>query len=93
MTDVLRSYAWFVDVAAERRLAPWISAVVQYGVATPRFRGIGDTEVDGFPANLVFGVAGSVGDGWRWDVSFQEDIPANSPAVDFTLGISVSRTW
>ena len=43
--------------------------------------------------NLLFGVAGRLGDDWRWDMSFQEDIPAGSPAVDFTLGIALRRTW
>jgi hypothetical protein len=90
---VLRSSAWIVAAGLERTLLPWLSAVVQYSVATPRLRGVGDTDVDGWPTNLVFGLAGTMGDGWSWDASFQEDLPANSPAVDFTLGVAVRRRW
>jgi hypothetical protein len=66
---------------------------VQYSLATPRLRGIGDPELDGFPGNLLFGAAGSFKRTWRWDVSFQEDVPAQSPSVDFTLGIKIRRRW
>jgi hypothetical protein len=93
MDGALRSSGWFFSAAAERRLASWISALIQYDVATPRIQGIDDPEVDGWPLNLLFGVAGRLGDGWRWDISFQEDIPAGSPAVDFTLGVALRRTW
>jgi hypothetical protein len=93
MGGALHSSGWFLSTGAERRLGSWISALVQYHVATPVMRGIGDSEVDGWPANLVFGLAGSLGESWRWDVSFQEDIPPGSPAVDFTLGVALSRTW
>jgi hypothetical protein len=91
--DLLRSSTWYGVVAAERRLASWISGVLQYSVSTARVRDIGEPEIDAPVSNFVFGAAGRVGDGWRWDVSFQEDIPPVSPAIDFTLGITVSRTW
>jgi hypothetical protein len=26
-------------------------------------------------------------------VSFQEDLPADTPAADFTLGLTLSRRW
>lgn len=91
--DIMRGGAVFADVAAERNLAPWVSGVVQFSVASPRFKGLGDPELDGWPVNLVFGATGKLGDGWLVDVSFQEDILPNSPAVDFTLGIGVRRRW
>ena len=90
---VMRSHAVFVDVAAERNLAPWVSGVVQLSAASPRFKGLGDPELDGWPVNVVFGVTGALRDGWRFDVSFQEDIVPTSPAVDFTLGIGVRKRW
>lgn len=90
---LVRPGAFFVDLAAERSLASWVSGVVQISTASPRLKGIGDPELDGWPVNLVFGVTGQVGDGWRVDVSFQEDIPPNTPAVDFTLGIGVRKSW
>ena len=41
----------------------------------------------------VYGLSGSFGDGWRWDASFQEDLPADTPAIDFTLGLRLSKRW
>lgn len=90
---LMRKHAVFVDVAAERNLAPWVSGVVQLSAASPRLQGLGDPELDGWPVNLVFGATGRMGEGWRWDVSFQEDLLPDSPAVDFTLGIGVRRRW
>jgi hypothetical protein len=90
---VLRSSAWFLDLGLERVVAPWMSALVQYSVATPHLKGVHDPEVDGWSGNFVFGAAGRLGPSWRWNVSFQEDIPPVSPAIDFTLGIGLRRTW
>ncbi|GMV05490.1 MAG: hypothetical protein AMXMBFR53_17680 [Gemmatimonadota bacterium] len=90
---LLRGGAFFMDLAVERNLASWVSGVVQLSVASPRLQGFRDPELDGWPVNLVFGATGEVGDGWRVDVSFQEDIPANTPAVDFTLGVGIRRAW
>ena len=90
---LLRSSSWFADLAVERNLTGSFSALAQYSLATPRLRGIGQPEVDGAPGNLLFGAAGSLGSSWRWDVSFQEDVPAMSPSVDFTLGIGIRRSW
>ena len=90
---MLRRGLFFADVAVERALAPWVSAVAQVSVASPRLKGFGDPELDGWPVNFVLGAAGRLGDGWRWEVSFQEDIPPNTPAVDFTLGVGIRRSW
>jgi len=90
---LLRTSSWFGDLALERGLTPAVSALVQYSLATPRLRGIGQPEVDGAPGNFLFGAAGRLGHAWRWDVSFQEDIPATSPSVDFTLGVGLRRSW
>ncbi|MHB1194734.1 MAG: DUF3187 family protein [Longimicrobiales bacterium] len=90
---MLRGGSFFADLAVERTLAPWVSGVAQLAVASPRLRGFAESELDGWPVNLVFGAAGRLGDGWRWDVSFQEDIPPNTPAVDFTLGVGLTKRW
>lgn len=90
---LLRGSSWFADLALERNLTSSFSALVQYSLATPRLRGIGQPEVDGAPGNLLFGAAGRLGRSWSWDVSFQEDIPATSPSVDFTLGVGIRRSW
>lgn len=90
---LLRDYAFFMDMAVERNLASWLSGILQLSVASPRLQGFNDPELDGWPVNFVFGLAGKVAEGWEVDMSFQEDIPPNTPAVDFTLGIGVRRRW
>jgi hypothetical protein len=93
LDPILRSRAAFMTLAAEYPLLDWVSGVVQYSVASPTTQGFDHRELDSPPMNLVFGFAGRLGENWRWDASFQEDIPPNSPAVDFTLGVRVSRSW
>lgn len=93
LAPVVWSSEWFLSVAAERNLARWVSGVVQYEWSTPRFRGVGAPGMERPSGNLVFGVTGSAGRSWLWDLSFQEDIPPNSPAADFTLGVRLSRRF
>ncbi len=93
LRGLVRSSAWFAMIGAERSLDTWLSAVAEVTAATPRMRGFGDQQVDGWPINLVLGFAGRAGREWRWDVSFQEDTPPTRPSVDFTAGIHLSRTW
>lgn len=93
LAPFVRSSGWFGMVALERTLAPWMSGVAQYSLATPRLHGFEDRAIDGPSGNLLFGVTGSAGRSWLWDVSFQEDMPPGSPATDFTLGASVTRRW
>lgn len=93
LDPILRDASAFFTMAAEYPLASWVSGVLQYSVASPTAQGFGDSELDSPPMNLLFGLAGRAGEHWRWDASFQEDIPADTPAVDFTLGVRVSRTW
>jgi hypothetical protein len=38
-------------------------------------------------------MSGALGERWHWDASFQEDLPSDTPAIDFTLGLRVSRSW
>ena len=85
--------AAFLMLGVERSLGSSVAAVVQWSIASAVLRGFHDRELDRAPSNLVLGLAGRAGDAWRWDVSFQEDVPADTPAVDFTLGLRLSRTW
>lgn len=93
LDPIRRSESAFLTLAAEYPFADWISGVVQYSIASATTQGFHDREIDSPPMNLVFGLAGRMGEKWRWDASFQEDIPPDTPAVDFTLGIRVSRSW
>ncbi len=90
---VTRGAIGFLMLGAERALNESVAAVVQFSLATPVMKGFQDRELDRAPTNLVFGLTGRFGEAWRWDVSFQEDIPSDTPAVDFTLGMRLSRSW
>lgn len=91
--SAFRGRAYHGMVAVERRLGDGLSAVVQYQVSSPVLRSFSERELDGPSANFGFGVVGLIGERWRWDVSFQEDLPADTPAADFTLGLRLSRSW
>jgi hypothetical protein len=90
---VLRDGSGSFSIAIERSLGSSLAAVLQYQIASPLLRGFGHRELDGVASNLVLGVAGRFGESWSWDASFQEDVPADTPAIDFTLGVRVSRSW
>lgn len=93
LEPVLRRGSAFLALAAERALGRSVGALVQYQVTTPLLEGFHHRELDWPAGNLVVGVAGGLGDAWRWDVSFQEDLPPDTPAVDFTFGVRLSRIW
>jgi hypothetical protein len=93
LDPVLRDWSAFFGVAAERSLASGVAAVVQYQLSSPVLRGFGHRELDWPSSNLVLGLAGAWGGGWSWDASFQEDLPADTPAIDFTVSLRVSRRW
>ncbi|MDZ7779052.1 MAG: DUF3187 family protein [Gemmatimonadota bacterium] len=86
-----RSYHALLGI--ERSLGDGWAAVVQYQMSSPLLRSFEHRELDGPSFNLTFGVAGTLDDTWRWDVSFQEDLPTDTPAADFTLGVRLSRAW
>ena len=93
LDPVLRDGIAFFGVGVERSLGRGVAAMVQYQISTPMLRGFAHREVDWPSSNLVVGAAGRWGESWRWNASFQEDVPADTPSVDFTLGLSVSRRW
>ena len=61
--------------------------------SSPLLTGFGERKIDHWSGNLVFGVAGQIGELWQWQANLQEDIPAGTPALDFTLGLALSRRW
>ena len=93
LTDIGSGVDIPITLGAERALNESLAGVVQFSLATPVMKGFQDRELDRAPTNLVFGLTGRFGEAWRWDVSFQEDIPSDTPAVDFTLGMRLSRSW
>ena len=93
LAPVLRNGSASLALAAERSLGASVAAVVQVQVSTPLLEGFDHRELDRPASNLVVGLAGRLGEDWSWDASFQEDLPADTPAIDFTLGLRVSRRW
>jgi hypothetical protein len=90
---VLRGASAYFGMAVERSLGQSVSALLQYQLTTPLLKGFGHRELDWPSSNLLIGAAGHWGNDWTWDASFQEDVPADTPAIDFTLGLRVSRRW
>jgi Protein of unknown function (DUF3187) len=93
LAPVMRSWSTFLMIGAERSLGSSLAGVVEYQISSPILRGFHHRELDWPSSNLLFGVAGRRGAKWTWDVGFQEDVPADTPSVDFTLGLRVSRAW
>ncbi|MDH3422489.1 MAG: DUF3187 family protein [Gemmatimonadota bacterium] len=93
MEPVLRPHTTFVAVAVERSLGRRLAALAQIQIQSAALRSFDHRELDRAPTNLLLGLAGRVGDAWTWDASFQEDIPADTPAVDFTVTLRVGRRW
>jgi len=90
---ILRSGSSFFTLGIERSLGSRLAALVQFQSQSAVLRSFEHRELDRAPTNLIFGFAGRLGPSWKWDLSFQEDVPADTPAVDFTLGVRISRTW
>lgn len=93
LRDVLRSRSAFAMIGAERPFNDHLSGVIEFTGATPILRSFGDSDVDGIPTNLVFGLVGRTAGGWRWEVGMQEDVPPRGPSLDFTVQLGLSRTW
>jgi hypothetical protein len=93
LEPILRAGSAFLSVAVERSFGSGLAGVLQYQISSPLLRGFGHRELDWPPSNVLIGLAGRWGERWSWDVGFQEDIPADTPAIDFTLGARVSRAW
>jgi hypothetical protein len=93
LEPIMRDWSLYFGVAAERSLGSSVAAVAQYQIASPLLRGFHHRELDWPASNLVLGLAGRWGEIWTWDASFQEDLPADTPAIDFTMSLRVSRRW
>lgn len=90
---VLNDSSLFFSFAVERSMGAHVSGLFQYQLSSPALRGFDDRELDWPLSNVIFGLAGRFGGGWTWDLSFQEDLPADAPAIDFTLGARLTYRW
>ena len=93
LAPIMREGAWFGSFALERQLGDRVSLLGQFFGGTRYAAGFGFRELDRYPLNLTFGAAGRLGQAWTWQIGFTEDVPPNSPSVDFTLDIALARTW
>lgn len=89
---VSRDRAYYLVAGVERQIGDELSLLAQIVGGSSYLQGVGTELADGFPMNLVFGLAGATDGGWGWEVSFAEDVPPGSPSADFTLGVGASRT-
>lgn len=93
LDPVLRASSFFGGLGVERSLGGSVAALGQFQVQSAALRSFDHREIDRAPTNLILGLAGRFGDAWSWDASFQEDVPADTPAVDFTATIRLTRHW
>ncbi|MDT8369809.1 MAG: DUF3187 family protein [Longimicrobiales bacterium] len=88
---------WDKDVAltwhlgGERRIGEGWGILAQFQGSTAFLEGFGDRVLDRAPVNFGVGASGRAGSEWTWQAVFTEDIRSNSPAVDFTFDIHLSR--
>jgi len=93
LAQIMKDGGWFGSVAVERRVTPGFSLVGQFFGGSRYASGFGIRELDNLPLNLAIGARGRAGRNWTWQVSFTEDVPPNSPSVDFTLDLTLARVW
>ena len=89
---LMRGHAWLASLALERSITPGFSLLAQFSGGSAYTRPVGFSEFDHIPVNFGVGAAGQAGS-WEWQVSFTEDVPPNSPSVDFTFDLQISRRW
>jgi hypothetical protein len=93
IAPILRNKSIFFSVAAERSFGESWAGIFQYHFSTPSMQYIDYRELDWPLSNVIFGLAGRLGERWGWNVSFQEDLPADAPAIDFTIGAQIAYRW
>ena len=93
LDPILHDVTSFGMLGAEHALTGRLTGIAQFMWSSPLLKGFGERKIDHWSGNLVLGVAGRIGELWQWQASLQEDIPAGTPAVDFTLGLALSRRW
>lgn len=93
LVGIMQGGGGFLTVAVERSLGSSLAAIAQLEAQTAALGTFNHRELDQAATNLVLGLAGVMGESWSWNASFQEDVPADTPAVDFTITLAVRRSW
>lgn len=93
LSPIVSGAAAFFTVGLEGNLTRRLSLIGQYTGASRYVGGFEDGELDHMAAALAFGFRGVAGSDWTWEFSFAEDVPPDSPTVDFTVDLEVSRSF
>jgi hypothetical protein len=93
LEDLMRDGTWFFYFGMERPFSDHVSWVVEYVESKPIMEDFGDSDVDGAITNVILGVVGQFGAGWKWEVAMQEDWPPRGPSLDFQFQVGLSKTW
>lgn len=93
LEPILRGRSAFLALGLERSLGSDLAALVQLQMQSAALHSFDHRELDRASTNVLIGMAGGIGEEWTWDASFQEDVPADTPAIDFTLSLRVGRRW
>lgn len=83
----------FFHAGLEREIRSGLAFVGQFGGTSRYVEGFDRGELGRIPLTLALGLAGQREDGWTWQVGFVEDVPPNSPSVDFTVHVEVGRNF
>jgi len=91
LRPITRDHALFLSTAAEYRIRPRFSLIGQISGSSNYFKGFDAGPLDKMPLNLVLGMGSTTEGGWRWQLSFAEDLIPSGPAVDFTVDLELSK--
>jgi hypothetical protein len=92
LEPLMQPVAALGSVAYERTVSNSVSLLAQFSGGSAYTRGQGIAELTGAAVNFAVGAAGRFGT-WEWQASFAEDVPPNSPSVDFTFDLQLARRW
>lgn len=91
LDPIVSGSAAFYTLALEGRLTPGLALVGQFAGASRYVGGFEDGELDRMANTLALGFRG--GEEWAWQFGFAEDVPPNSPSVDFTVHVQIGRDF
>jgi hypothetical protein len=90
LRPLMRPAAVLGTIGIEHTHSERLALLAQFTGSTAYTRATDFSDLTRPAVNFALGAQGRLG-GWQWQVSFAEDLPANSPAVDFTLDVQLAR--
>lgn len=82
------------NLSLELNISHPVSVIAQIHGGTPITKGMGTSEWDSFPLDLIIGFQGYhkeilAGQDFTWQVGFAEDLNSNGPSIDFTALVTL----